>query len=357
MRCRRLDLLAREGNEELDDTLFSLSAYDYSLPDAMIARYPCEPRDHSKLMVIERQKKTINHYYFYLLPNFLCQDDLLIFNNTKVIKARIYGKRQTGGAVEFLLVRPLDHEHWEVMAKPGKKLQIGTLVLFEGGLTACIDEILPNGNRIVKFNLPEILPYLKRYGHLPLPTYMQREMENQDVINYQTVYAKEEGAIAAPTAGLHFTSNLLAQLNEKGVSQTQITLHTGIGTFKPVKEENILNHSMHTERYMINEEASIVLNSHKGRKICVGTTSCRALESACRNNEFTAGEYETDIFIYPGYQFKCTDALLTNFHLPKSTLLMLVCSFGGYDLMMEAYQIAIEKQYRFYSYGDAMLIL
>lgn len=323
----------------------------------MIARYPCEPRDHSKLMVIDRQNRTISHYHFYQLPYFLTQNDLLIFNNTKVIKARLYGKRETGGAVEFLLVRPVDHDCWEVMAKPGKKLAVGTLVLFEAGLTASIEKVLNSGNRIVKFNVAELLPYLERYGRLPLPTYMQREQENQDKINYQTVYAKEEGAIAAPTAGLHFTISLLDVLKTKKVMQTEITLHTGIGTFKPVKEENILNHPMHTERYFISEEASKVLNGHQGRKICVGTTSCRALESACKDGRFTAGEYETDIFIYPGYTFKCTDALLTNFHLPKSTLLMLVCSFGGYDLMMQAYQIAIEKQYRFYSYGDAMLIL
>lgn len=342
--------------------LFSLSAYEFTLPSDLIAQHPAEPRDQSRLMIVDRHDGSLSEIRFCELADFLKSGDSLVFNDTKVIPARLIGKREGGGNTEVFLLKQLSLDSWEALARPGKKLKPGSPVVFGDHLRCTVIDTLGNGNKILQFEWEGAFEAaLAIYGQIPLPPYIrQGHSAESDSKSYQTVFAKHPGAVAAPTAGLHFTERLLKGLNDQGVDQTWITLHVGLGTFRPVQTQDIRTHVMHAETFIITPEAAEKLNkTPKGkRQICVGTTCCRTLESASTvEGKIISGEHETDIFIYPGYQFKYVRSMITNFHLPGSTLLMLVCTFGGYDLIMEAYAKAIEKRFRFYSYGDAMLIL
>lgn len=343
-----------------------VSDFNYNLPKELIAQHPLKNRDESKLMVLNREKQTIEHKIFKDIIDYLNPGDCLVINNTKVIPARLYGVKinetheHEPAHVEFLLLKQLDKDIWEVMVRPGKKLKTGVKVSFGSGLLeAEILEMLDNGNRKVKFYYEGIFnEILDQIGLMPLPPYITEKLKDKD--RYQTVYAKYEGSAAAPTAGLHFTPELLEQIKAKGVIIANVTLHVGIGTFRPVKVENIEEHSMHTEHFYIKqEEADKINNAKKSRHkvIAVGTTSCRVLESVADENGMLK-EYEgdTSIFIYPGYKFKCINNLITNFHLPESTLIMLVSALAGKDFIMEAYETAVKEKYRFFSFGDAMLI-
>lgn len=340
---------------------FSVKSYQFPLPEELIAQFPCTPRDASKLLVLNRSKGTIEECIFRDISSFLESSDRLIFNNTKVIPARLYGLRPSGGQVEIMLHRLRSDGAWEAMARPGKKLQIGAKVIFGEDFYCVVEEVLENGLRIVRFNdVDDFSQKLIKYGQMPLPHYIKREAQAAfDDERYQTVYAQNPGAVAAPTAGLHFTPELLQILEQKGIARDYLTLHVGLGTFKPVQVDDIREHHMHYEQIVIPKAFADTLNGpKKGREICVGTTSCRAIESAAdESGRIQEGSFDTNIFIYPGYRFKRVDHLLTNFHLPGSTLLMLVCALGGYELVMEAYHKAVEKKFRFFSYGDAMLIL
>lgn len=340
---------------------FSLESYQFSLPEELIAQYPASPRDSSKLLILDRAAGTMQSCVFREINAFLNTGDRLIFNNTKVIPARLYGVRPSGGKVEVFLHRVRADGSWEAMVRPGRKLQIGAQVLFGEDFSCIIEDVLPNGLRIVRFSdCDDFDQKLQQYGQMPLPHYIKRDaVAEVDNTRYQTIYAQSPGAVAAPTAGLHFTPELLASLHEKGVLNHFLTLHVGLGTFKPVQVNDIRAHEMHYEKVVIPSELAYALNASKsGREICVGTTSCRAIESAAAENGIiNPGTYETNIFMYPGYQFKRVNHLLTNFHLPGSTLLMLVCALGGYELVMEAYRYAVKERFRFFSYGDAMLIL
>lgn len=342
--------------------LFSLSAYEFLLPPDLIAQHPAEPRDQSRLMIVNRQDGSLSEIRFCELADFLKPGDSLVLNDTKVIPARLLGKRSGGGHVEVFLLKRLSFDTWEALARPGKKLRLGSLVVFGEDFSCIVVEERESGNKILRFIWEGVFESaLARYGKMPLPPYIrQGEPTPSDATSYQTVFAKTPGAVAAPTAGLHFTERLLKELSDHGIDQTWITLHVGLGTFRPVKTQDIRSHTMHRESFIITPEAAEKLNhvSTERRQICVGTTCCRTLESAATaEGKIVAGEHETDIFIYPGYQFKYVRSMITNFHLPGSTLLMLVCTFGGYELIMEAYAKAIEQRFRFYSYGDAMLIL
>ena len=343
--------------------LFSLSSYHFDLPPELIAQHPCSPRDHSRLMIVDRKSGSINEMVFHELSNYLQSGDHLIFNDTKVLPVRLLGTRPTGGVAEIFLVRRLEEGIWEVLARPGRKLRIGAVVNFGENFSCEVIEILPDGNRHVRFSYEgDFEQALMKYGQMPLPHYIKREEASSvDLEDYQTVYAANPGAAAAPTAGLHFTRDVLQTLATKGINQTTITLHVGLGTFKPVQTEDIREHHMHTEQLVITPAAAERINTSKAagkRQICVGTTTCRTRESvATAAGEITAGNYSSNLFIYPGYQFKFADALLTNFHFPESSLLMMVSAFGGYELIREAYVKAIEKRFRFFSYGDAMLIV
>lgn len=344
---------------------YSLSTYHYDLPKELIAQYPSTPRDQSRLMVVERSSGCISEMKFRDLQTFLQTGDRLIFNNTKVFPSRLLGKRLSGGKTEIFLVKKQpsqNKETWEVLSCPAKKLSIGAQVYFSETFFCEIVEQLANGNKVVEFHYEGSFDEkLSQYGQMPLPHYIRRQVEDsRDKERYQTVYATQPGSLAAPTAGLHFTTDLLNSLSQKGVEQQQITLHVGLGTFQPVRVEDIRLHTMHAENVLISDEVAAQLNKQKldKREICVGTTCCRALESAASNEGFIIpGEYSTNMFIYPSYQFKFVRHLLTNFHLPCSSLLMLVSAFAGYELTMEAYTIAVKNRYRFFSYGDAMLIL
>ena len=337
-----------------------VSEFNYELPEELIAQTPIEKRDESRLMVLDRSKKTIEHKTFKNIIDYLEPGDCLVRNNTKVIPARIYGKKETGAKVEFLLLKNIEGDIWETIVRPGNKLHIGTKVIFgDGLLTAEILEIMPGGTRKVKFTYQGIFnEILDKIGLMPLPPYIHKELKEKD--RYQTVYAKYNGSAAAPTAGLHFTPELLKKIEEKGVKIANVTLHVGIGTFRPVKEENVENHKMHTEHFYIKQEDVEKINETKKqgkRVIAVGTTSCRVLETIAKEDgtvEETEGD--TKIFIYPGYQFKCLDGLITNFHLPQSTLLMLVSALAGKDFILKAYNEAVKEKYRFFSFGDAMFI-
>lgn len=336
----------------------------YDLPKELIAQEPCIPRDAARLMCMDRKTGEIQHRIFHQLPELLYAGDLLIVNNSKVLPARLIGHKQDTGAVcEVLLLREKTKDEWECLAKPGKKLKPGVKVVFgDGTLIAEILETYEDGNKLVRFTYDTDTLYekLDAFGKMPLPPYITSQLE--DSSQYQTVYAKELGSAAAPTAGLHFTPELMEKLKEKGVRFAEVTLHVGLGTFRPVKEETVENHKMHSEWYSISEETAEAIRQTKqngGRVIAVGTTSCRTLESAA---QATGGEIrpisgDTDIFIYPGYEFKCIDGLITNFHLPESTLVMLVSAFCGYENTMNAYRVAVEEKYRFFSFGDAMLLV
>ena len=337
-----------------------VSDFDYDLPEELIAQTPIEKRDESRLMVLDREKQTIEHRKFKNVIEYLKPGDVLVRNNTKVIPARIYGKKETGANVEFLLLHNIEEDIWECIVRPGNKLHIGTKVIFgDGLLKAEILEIMEGGTRKVKFYYNGIFnEILDKIGLMPLPPYIHEELKEKD--RYQTVYAKYEGSAAAPTAGLHFTEELFEDLRKKGIEVANVTLHVGIGTFRPVKEETVEEHKMHTEHFYIKKEDVEKINNAKkeGRRvIAVGTTSCRVLESIADENGFVKEtEEDTGIFIYPGYKFKCIDGLITNFHLPQSTLLMLVSALAGKEYIMKAYKEAVKEKYRFFSFGDAMII-
>lgn len=337
-----------------------VSDFKYNLPEELIAQTPLEKRDESRLMILDRKEKTIEHKKFKNIIDYLEPGDVLVRNNTKVIPARLYGKKETGANVEFLLLNNIEGDIWESIVRPGNKLHVGTKVIFgDGKLVAEILEVMPGGTRKVEFKYNGIFnEILDEIGLMPLPPYIHEELKQQD--RYQTVYAKYEGSAAAPTAGLHFTPELLEQIKEKGVEIANVTLHVGIGTFRPVKVDNVENHQMHSEHYYIKEEDVEKINNAKKngkRVIAVGTTSCRVLETvADENGVLKKAEGDTQIFIYPGYKFKILDGLITNFHLPESTLLMLVSALAGRDYIMKAYNEAVEEKYRFFSFGDAMFI-
>lgn len=338
-----------------------VSDFDYELPQELIAQVPIKDRSASRLMVLNRENKTIEDKIFKDIIAYLKPGDCLVRNNTKVIPARLYGiKEETGVHIEFLLLKRIEGDIWEVMVHPGRRLKIGTKVIFgEGLLKAEILEMMEGGNRKVKFEYEGIFnEILDQIGLMPLPPYIKEKLDDKS--RYQTVYAKYEGSAAAPTAGLHFTEELLKKIKEKGIEIANVTLHVGIGTFRPVKVENIEEHDMHSEHYYIKPEDAEKINNTKkngGRIIAVGTTSCRVLESVADENGLVKEtEGDTSIFIYPGYKFKCIDCLITNFHLPESTLIMLVSALAGKDYIMKAYKHAVEEKYRFFSFGDAMFI-
>lgn len=333
----------------------------YDLPEELIAQTPLEKRDTSRLMVLDRSTGDVAHKHFYDIIDYLTPGDCLVMNDSRVLPARLLGHRPTGGAVEVLLLRDLGNKSWECLCKPGRKMQVGNEVLFgDGELRATVREVKEDGNRVVEFHYEGIfLEVLERLGKMPLPPYIKAELQDQE--RYQTVYSREVGSAAAPTAGLHFTRELLDKIRQKGVKTAFVTLHVGLGTFRPVKAENILEHHMHSELCMMSAETAAVLNETRangGRVICVGTTSCRTLESLVNEDGiFEAKSKWTEIFIYPGYTFKAMDGLITNFHLPESTLVMLVSAFAGREHVLNAYEQAVAERYRFFSFGDAMTIL
>lgn len=337
------------------------SDFYYDLPEELIAQTPVEPRNSSRLMVLPRNGGKIEHKHFYDLPEFLKPGDCLVLNNTRVLPARLYGTREdTGAVVEFVLLRQHGNKLWECLAGPGKKAKTGYKFKFSDKLTATVTDVLEDGNRMLEFACEgDFFAVLDEVGQMPLPPYIKEKLKDKE--RYQTVYSKDAGSAAAPTAGLHFTNEMLESIKAMGVNIAYVTLHVGLGTFRPVKVEDVTQHKMHTEHYYIPEEAAKTINDTRkngGRVICVGTTSCRTVESCAKKyGEIKECSGDTDIFIYPGFEFKCMDGLITNFHLPESTLIMLVSAFAGYDNIMKAYNIAVKEKYRFFSFGDAMLIL
>ena len=337
------------------------SDFWYDLPEELIAQTPLQRRDSSRLLVLDKETGAISHRHFYDILEYLHPGDCLVLNDSRVLPARLLGHRPTGGAVVILLLRDLGDKKWECLCKPGRKMQVGSQVIFGNGeLSATVVEVQESGNRVVEFHYEGIfLEVLERLGKMPLPPYIKEELQDQE--RYQTVYSREVGSAAAPTAGLHWTPALLEQAHQKGIKTAFVTLHVGLGTFRPVKVDNVLEHHMHSELCMISAETATVLNETKvagGRIICVGTTSCRTLESLVKEDgSFEAGSKWTEIFIYPGYTFKAMDGLITNFHLPESTLVMLVSAFAGKESVMAAYEEAVNERYRFFSFGDAMCIL
>ena len=336
------------------------SDFWYDLPEELIAQTPLENRDSSRLLVLDRNSGAVSHKHFYDIIEHLNPGDCLVMNDSRVLPARLLGHRPSGGAVEVLLLRDLGAKKWECLCKPGKKMQVGNEVIFGNGeLSAVVIEVKDDGNRVVEFHYEGIfLEVLERLGKMPLPPYIKAELQDQE--RYQTVYSREFGSAAAPTAGLHFTNELLEKIRKKGVKTAFVTLHVGLGTFRPVKAEEITDHHMHSELCMISQETADILNKTKaegGRIICVGTTSCRTLESLVNDDgSFEAKSKWTEIFIYPGYQFKAMQGLITNFHLPESTLVMLVSAFAGRENVLAAYNEAVQERYRFFSFGDAMFI-
>lgn len=337
------------------------SDFYYDLPEELIAQHPMEVRDSSRLMKIDRKTGEITHRHFNEITDYLKPGDCLILNNTRVLPCRIYGvKEETGAVVEFLLLKQISYDTWECLAGPGKKAKPGARFSFGDGKIFCeVIEVKEDGNRVIKFEFDgNFFAILDEVGQMPLPHYITEELKDKE--RYQTVYSKELGSAAAPTAGLHFTPELLQKISDMGVNIGYVTLHVGLGTFRPVKADNIEDHKMHSEHYYMPRETAELINKTKAagsRVIAVGTTSCRTLESiATYRGEITECEDSTDIFIYPGYEFKCIDALITNFHLPESTLIMLVSAFLGYDKTMNAYKKAVEERYRFFSFGDSMMI-
>ena len=341
--------------------MMKTSDFFYDLPEELIAQTPVEPRNSSRLMVLSRDSGAVEHRHFYDLPEFLRPGDCLVLNDTRVLPARMYGVREdTGAVVEFVLLRQHGNMLWECLAGPGKKAKEGYKFKFSDKLSAVVTEVMPDGNRMIEFRCDgDFFTVLDEVGQMPLPPYIKEKLKDKE--RYQTVYSKEAGSAAAPTAGLHFTKEMLESIKKSGVNIAYVTLHVGLGTFRPVKVEDVTKHKMHTEHFYIPEEAADIINETKkngGRVICVGTTSCRTVEScAARYGEIRSCSGDTDIFIYPGFEFKCMDGLVTNFHLPESTLIMLVSAFAGYDNVMNAYNTAVKEKYRFFSFGDAMLII
>lgn len=337
------------------------SDFFYDLPPELIAQTPIEPRNMSRLLKIDRKTGKTVDTFFNELGSFLNAGDCLVLNNTRVLPARLYGKKtSTGAIVEFVLLKQINTNVWECLAGPGKKAKTGSEFIFSEELSAMVKEVLPDGNRIVEFYPKgEFFSVLDKVGQMPLPPYIKEKLNDKE--RYQTVYSTELGSAAAPTAGLHFTNEMLEELKQKGIKIAYVTLHVGLGTFRPVKVENISEHKMHSEHYAISQETADIINNTKksgGRVICVGTTSCRTLESAMQKfGRIKECSDDTSIFIFPGYEFKCMDGLITNFHLPESTLIMLVSAFAGYENTMNAYKYAVEEKYRFFSFGDAMLIV
>lgn len=336
------------------------SDFDYFLPEALIAQTPLQKRDESRLLVMDKTTGALEHKHFYQIADYLNPGDTLVVNNSRVLPARLLGHRPTGGAVEVLLLKDNGDNIWECLTKPGRKTGIGQQIIFgDGSLTGTVIDALEDGNKLVRFSYEGIfLEILERLGKMPLPPYIKAELA--DAERYQTVYSKINGSAAAPTAGLHFTKELLAQLYEKGVNIAEVTLHVGLGTFRPVKVDDVQDHHMHSEFCMIDEDTAALLNQTRhngGRIVCVGTTSCRTLESLVNEDgTFSAKSRWTDIFIFPGYRFKAMDALITNFHLPQSTLVMLVAAFSSKENILNAYKVAVDNNYRFFSFGDAMFI-
>ncbi len=332
----------------------------YDLPEELIAQTPLLARDSSRLLVLHKDSGALEHKHFYDILDYLNPGDCLVMNDSRVLPARLLGHRPTGGAVEVLLLRDLGEKRWECLVKPGRKMQVDSEVIFGNGeLTAIVREVKEDGNRIVEFRYEGIfLEVLERLGKMPLPPYIKEELQDQE--RYQTVYSREVGSAAAPTAGLHFTQALLEKAREKGIKTAFVTLHVGLGTFRPVKAEEIAQHHMHAELCMLSQETADILNETKaqgGRIVCVGTTSCRTLESLVgEDGHFEAASKWTEIFIFPGYKFKAMDALITNFHLPESTLVMLVSALAGRENILHAYEEAVKARYRFFSFGDAMFI-
>lgn len=333
----------------------------FDLPEELIAQTPLQQRDSSRLLVMNRGTGEVTHRHFYNIVDYLKPGDCLVMNDSRVLPARLLGHRPTGGAVEVLLLRDLGDKRWECLCKPGRKMQVGNEVIFGNGeLTAVVTAVQEDGNRIVEFRYEGIfLEVLERLGKMPLPPYIKAELQDQE--RYQTVYSREVGSAAAPTAGLHFTNELLEDIRSRGIRTAFVTLHVGLGTFRPVKAEEISDHHMHSELCMINSDTAEILNKTKaegGRIICVGTTSCRTLESLVNEDgSFEAKSKWTEIFIFPGYQFKAMQGLITNFHLPESTLVMLVSAFAGRENVLAAYNEAVAEKYRFFSFGDAMCIV
>ena len=339
------------------------SDFYYNLPEELIAQTPVTPRDHSRLMVVDRKSGAITHRHFYNLCDILQKGDLLVMNDSRVLPARLYGEKIDNGTfIEFLLLEQKGDKLWEIICRPGKKAKVGTKFSFGGGkLLAEVVEVKPDGNRIVQFSCDgNFYTVLDEIGQMPLPPYITKKLEDKE--RYQTVYSRELGSAAAPTAGLHFTKEMLQALREKGVETAFVTLHVGLGTFRPVKEDDVLQHKMHSEHYYLPQETVdkiLQTKQNGGRVIAVGTTSCRTLEAVATEHDgkLVAADGYTDIFIYPGYQFKVLDGLVTNFHLPESTLIMLVSALLGYEKTMHAYDVAVKERYRFFSFGDAMCIL
>ena len=350
-------------NERVQTTLTTHDFY-YDLPEELIAQFPSAERDMCRLMVLNRESKTVDHRVFRDIIDYLNPEDMLVVNSSKVIPARLLGvTEKTGSDMELLLLRMLDSGEWETLVRPGKRAKIGSSFNFGGILKATVTDIVDGGNRVVRFDYDTekyktVYEVLDAIGNMPLPPYITKKLENKS--DYQTVYAKEEGSAAAPTAGLHFTDELLARIKDKGVGYGEVTLHVGLGTFRPVKVDKIEEHLMHGEYFHITDEVANEINERRargGRIIAVGTTSCRVLESVSTpDGKVYAIDGETSIFIYPGYKFKAVDALITNFHLPESTLIMLVSALAGKEFVMDAYEEAVKEKYRFFSFGDAMLI-
>ena len=340
--------------------LLNTKSYFYDLPEELIAQTPAEPRDSSRLLVCHKDSDLIEHKRFRDIIDYLHEGDVLVVNNTKVLPARLYGKKETGAGIEVLLLKRIDISTWECLAKPGKRLKKGTEIIFSDELKAVVLDNTEFGGKLINFIFDGVFEdIINKIGVMPLPPYIKEQYKDKS--RYQTVYNKISGSSAAPTAGLHFTKELMDNIREKGVTIVEVLLHVGLGTFRPVEAENILEHRMHSEYIELSEENAEILNKAKtdGRRIiAVGTTSIRVLESASNENGFLVPcKKETDIFIYPGYKFKVVDAVITNFHLPESTLIMLVSAFLGYDKTMKMYNLAVNEKYRFFSFGDAMLIL
>lgn len=339
------------------------SDFYYNLPESLIAQTPVTPRDHSRLMLVDKETGAISHRHFYNLCDILQKGDLLVMNDSRVLPARLYGEKiENGTFIEFLLLEQKGDQCWEIICRPGKKAKVGTRFSFgDGKLIAEVMEVKPDGNRIVQFQCDgNFYTVLDEIGQMPLPPYITKKLEDKE--RYQTIYSRELGSAAAPTAGLHFTKEMLQTLQEKGIDTAFVTLHVGLGTFRPVKEDDVLQHKMHSEHYHLPQETvDKILQTKRngGRVIAVGTTSCRTLEAVATMHDgvLEASDGYTDIFIYPGYQFKVLDGLITNFHLPESTLIMLVSALLGYEKTMQAYEVAVQEQYRFFSFGDAMCIL
>ncbi len=343
----------------LPETKLTKQDFYYDLPPEYIAQTPIEPRDSSKLMCVDRKTGEIEHKIFRDIIDHLHEGDVLVINDSKVIPARLYGKKEDSGIdMEVLLLRSRGLDCWEVLCRPGRRAKPGTTIVFgDGKLCAKVKEVIDDGNRIVEFQYEgdNLYSVFDEIGHMPLPPYITEKLEDKN--RYQTVYAREQGSAAAPTAGLHFTPELLQRIRDKGVKIAPVMLHVGLGTFRPVKEDKLADHIMHSEYISVSQESADIINNRTGRLVCVGTTSCRTIESvADENGKVQAISGDTGIFIYPGYKFKAVDALITNFHLPESTLLMLVSAFSSREIMLNAYKEAIDNKYRFFSFGDAMFI-